>query len=270
MTTAEPVPGEVARLAAGDPPAAAPARLRIRFTKAGKVRFTSHRDVARIWERALRRAGVPVAYSEGFSPRPRISFGLALPTCYESDGEYLDVAIDPRRVTPGFDNANPQGPHQDLADALSAALPQGMAVAAVAGIDRKSASLQEAVASCTWRIETAGADQAGAKRAVQQVLASETLPIKRQRKGRCVTEDIRPAVLSLSIDGQSADGVTLIAELGTQPRAARPADLLACMDPPLTALRVRRLHQWTATDPEHRQEPLAAAANPVASPGATP
>jgi len=71
-------------------------KVRIRFTKQGKVRWTSHRDVARIWERALRRAGLPVAYTEGFSPRPRLSFGLALPTGYESDAEYLDVdLLDP-------------------------------------------------------------------------------------------------------------------------------------------------------------------------------
>ena len=66
-------------------------RLRVRFSKFGKVRFTSHRDVARIWERSLRRGDVAVAYTEGFSPRPKLSFGLALSTGYESYGEYLDI-----------------------------------------------------------------------------------------------------------------------------------------------------------------------------------
>ena len=61
-------------------------RQRVRFTKRGKVRFLSHRDLARVWERALRRAGIRVAYSEGFSPRPKVSFGLALSTWYESLG----------------------------------------------------------------------------------------------------------------------------------------------------------------------------------------
>ena len=68
-------------------------RVRFRFSKVGKVRFTSHRDVARLWERALRRAELPVALTEGFSPRPKVHFGLALPTGYESDGEYLDVDL---------------------------------------------------------------------------------------------------------------------------------------------------------------------------------
>ena len=85
-------------------------RVRIRFSKLGKVRFTSHRDTARIWERALRRAELPVAYSEGFSPRPKLSFGLALSTGHESLGEYLDVdladTVDvsslPARLTPAL------------------------------------------------------------------------------------------------------------------------------------------------------------------------
>src|SRR3954466_1050052 len=68
-------------------------KVRIRFSKLGKVRFTSHRDVARIWERALRRATVPVAYTEGFSPHPKLSFGLALSTGHESLGEYLDIEL---------------------------------------------------------------------------------------------------------------------------------------------------------------------------------
>ena len=72
-------------------------RIRFRFTKLGKIRFTSQRDVARMWERALRRAQLPLAYTEGFSPRPQLSFGLALPTTCESLAEYLDVVLDEDR-----------------------------------------------------------------------------------------------------------------------------------------------------------------------------
>ena len=84
-------------------------RLRVRFTKLGKVRYTSHRDVARIWERAIRRVGLPVVYTEGFSPRPKVSFGLALPTGYESVGEYLDISVHPAaNGQPGvFDGVGP-------------------------------------------------------------------------------------------------------------------------------------------------------------------
>src|SRR3954454_12756954 len=68
-------------------------RLRLRFQKLGKVRWTSHRDVARMWERACRRVQLPLAYTEGFSPRPKMHFGLALPTGAESVAEYLDLDL---------------------------------------------------------------------------------------------------------------------------------------------------------------------------------
>jgi radical SAM-linked protein len=68
-------------------------RLRLRYSKLGKVRFVSHRDGARLWERAVRRVGLPVAYTEGFTPRPKLSFGLALPTGAESVAEYIDLDL---------------------------------------------------------------------------------------------------------------------------------------------------------------------------------
>ena len=68
-------------------------RVRIRFHKKGKVRFTSHRDVARIWERALRKAEGAVSYSQGFSPRPKLAVGLALSTGHESEAEFLDLEL---------------------------------------------------------------------------------------------------------------------------------------------------------------------------------
>ena len=68
-------------------------KLRIRHTKLGKIRFTSHRDTARHWERAVRRAGLAIAHSSGFTPRPRMSFGLALPTGAESLAEFLDMEL---------------------------------------------------------------------------------------------------------------------------------------------------------------------------------
>ena len=68
--------------------------LRVRYSKLGKIRFVGHRDVARIWERALRKAEIPVLYSQGFSPHPRLSFGLALPTGFESEAEYVDIYLD--------------------------------------------------------------------------------------------------------------------------------------------------------------------------------
>ena len=100
-------------------------RLRVRFSKFGKVRFTSHRDVARIWERTLRRGDVAVAYTEGFSPRPKLSFGLALSTGYESYGEYLDIVLGADSSLDG----------DDVSARVAPGLPDGIEVQAVAPLD---------------------------------------------------------------------------------------------------------------------------------------
>ncbi len=244
-------------------------KLRVSFSKHGKIRFTSHRDVARIWERALRRASVPVAYSEGFSPRPKLSFGLALSTGHESEVEYLDLELDPERTDATMDL-------ELLASELSGHLPVGMAVTAVAFIDRQTLSLQEAVTSCTWQIDVVDVDAETVSRAVAHALEAKTLVVTRERKGKQVTDDLRPLVLSLDVQGPiEADdtgavaGVRLLAELGTQPRAVRVAELLAALDPPLTERRVVRLHQWiTNDDNAERSDPLSAAVS-TASAGAT-
>ena len=68
-------------------------KLRLRYSKLGMVRFVSHRDGARLWERALRRVSFPVAYTEGFTPRPKLSFDMALPTEAESAAEYIDIDL---------------------------------------------------------------------------------------------------------------------------------------------------------------------------------
>ncbi|MEQ8842497.1 MAG: TIGR03936 family radical SAM-associated protein [Acidimicrobiales bacterium] len=244
-------------------------KIRVAFSKHGKIRFTSHRDVARIWERALRRVSLPVAYSEGFSPRPKLSFGLALSTGHESNVEYLDIELDPARTDVEMDL-------DVLTSELTGHLPVGMAVTTVAFIDRQTPSLQEAVTSCTWQIDVDDVDAETAAGAVARALAADTIVVTRERKGKPVTDDLRPLVLSLDVHGPiEADdtgtvaGVRLVAELGTQPRAVRVAELLAALDPPLTERRVVRLHQWiTNDDTAERSDPLSAAASPAPA-GAT-
>lgn len=243
-------------------------RLRIRFSKIGKIRFTSHRDTARIWERGLRRAGLPVAYSEGFTPRPRISFGLALPTGYESEAEYLDVELDDEAA--GFSGLGIDGEAaglSGLAGALTEATPAGITVPAAVVIDRAEPSLQEAVTSCTWRIDVDGVDEKAAAAAAVRALDADEILITRERKGRTVTDDIRPQIVSVDATTTTADGVRLIAELGTKPRALRPAELLAGLDPSPRELRVCRLRQWISTGSEQR-EPLEALPLPNPSPAA--
>jgi radical SAM-linked protein len=228
---------------------APPTKVRVRFSKAGKIRFLSHRDLARVWERSLRRAGVRLAYSEGFSPRPKISFGLALSTGYESRGEYLDLTLA-EGVDLDLDG---------LAQLVDPALPTGMAVQAAVPLPPGSESLQAAVTSCTWLIELPGVDEATAGERIDAALAAAELPITVERKGTETTTDVRPGILAVSVApehlhpphpaGSPADRATwLVAELVTHPRSLRPAELLRAIDPDWVEGRVIRTHQWTLVD----------------------
>jgi radical SAM-linked protein len=232
-------------------------RVRFRFTKLGKVRFTSHRDVARLVERALRRAQLPVANTEGFSPRPKMHFGLALPTGGESLGEYLDIDFrEPDDPAGGLDLAQVE----TLAGILTPLLPIGLDITDAAVVDRRAPSLQEAVVSCTWRIDVAGRPAADLRAAADQLLAAESLPVSRERKGKIVHDDIRPNVEELEV----GDDLTLTTVLATQPRGVRPAELIGALSgfaggAPLEAGRVCRTHQWIMLDGA-RREPLPASA----------
>lgn len=226
-------------------------RVRLRFSKLGKIRFTSHRDVARMWERALRRVELPVVYSEGFSPRPRLHFGLALSTGHESLAEYVDVDL--------VDDAAPALDIGRLPAGLSSALPTGIDVTAAAPLPGGTSSLQHAVTSCEWRISVAGARPGAMHQAVERILAAEQLVTTRQRKGHDVTDDLRPLVVTLAVSGPTPDGTELTCELATQPRGLRPSELVALLGDDLTEGRVLRTHQWMQHDGA-RQEPLAAQA----------
>lgn len=231
-----------------------PRRVRFRFSKTGKIRFTSHRDVARMWERALRRSRVPVALSQGFSPHPLLSFGLALPTGCESRGEYLDARLDEAR-SDGV-------PVSDLPALLTSLLPDGVAVQAAAPIGMGEGSLQQEVASCTWELEVLGVVGEELKERVERVLAAPSLTIQRERKGRQTEDDIRPAILALAVthDAGSTQGEypsgRIRAELATHPRGVRPGDLLSAFGTDVGLARACRTHQWIERDGA-RFEPLS-------------
>ena len=168
-------------------------RVRFRFSKLGKIRFTSHRDVARLWERALRRAELPVALTEGFSPRPKVHFGLALSTSHESLGEYIDI-----------DFREPECDALVLADLpalLTGLLPEGLTVQVAAPITTSDTSLQQAVTSCEWEIDALGLDVDAAPATIAGLLAAPEIVVTRQRKGNDVTDDIRPYILQLAVIG---------------------------------------------------------------------
>jgi radical SAM-linked protein len=220
-------------------------RLRLRFSKAGKIRFTSHRDVARMWERALRRSGLPVTYSQGFVPHPLVSFGLALPTGCESDGEYLDIRL----------GAAPSGetPVAELPAALSALLPDGIDVQVAAFVDETEGSLQQEVALCTWELEVFSVPGEELAERVEKLLAAPVLTVRRERKGRPTEDDVRPAILALSATGSPGH---LRAELATRPLGVRPGDLVTALGTDAVLGMARRTQQWIERDGA-RFEPLA-------------
>lgn len=220
-------------------------RIRIRFTRLGKVRFTSHRDLARIWERVLRRAELPVARSEGFSPRPKLHFGLALSTGHESLAEYLDVDLV-------------EGTEVDLTtlpERLTDVLPRGLAVTAVGPVAPGTPSLQHAVIASRWEIEVLGLDLPSLTARVEALLAAPDLVVTRQRKGKDVTDDVRPHLLHLQPLATPDGGVQLIAELAARDRGLRPSELITLLGDDAVEGVVRRTHQFTEHDGT-RTEPL--------------
>jgi len=161
-------------------------RIRVRYEKTGKVRFISAIDLGRVWERALRKADLPIAFSEGFSPHPKISFTDALPLGYASTGEYAELAF-----------AAPVALDRCV-QALNAAFPPGVWISrAVDVVDGAPKFNSWLTASC-W--DMSYTDVPGFLEAVDAVRAAETLPVLRQRKGPARTVDLRPAIHRISGD----------------------------------------------------------------------
>lgn len=236
-------------------------KLRVRSSKLGRVRFTSHRDAARIWERALRRAALPIAATEGFTPRPKISFGLALPTGAESIAEYVDLELRADDVVAADVDLDA------LPQRLSDALPDGFDALVAAIRQPGSPSLQEAVTSCTWELwapELTTTDHDHACR----LLDADELVLERERKGKVSADDVRPMILDLR---PAPTGDRLVVDLATVGRALRPAELARLAYPHIDPVDVRalRTHQWIDHDGVRREVlplPAGVDARPVEVP----
>lgn len=229
--------------------------IRLRFAKRGKVRFVSHRDVARAFERAFRIEQLPLAFTQGFSPRPKVSFGLALAVAYESDAEYLDLELAEERDVDA------------LPALLGDPLPTGLSVSGAAALVDRAPSLQESVTSVEYRIGLAGLAGDELAALVEQVQASTALPVTTTRKGRDVIEDVRPAISRITVVSDAppvfCGSGEIDLEVATKPRGARPSEVitalreLASVVEPPGEDRVLRTCQWIERDGE-RHEPLVA------------
>jgi radical SAM-linked protein len=191
-------------------------RVRLRYAKRGRLRFTSHRDFARAFERALVRAGVPMAYSSGFNPHPRISYAGASPTGAASEAEYLEIGlrevVDPAQVR----------------EAVDASLPEGLDVleAVVAG----PGSLADRMEASVWRLVLPEVTSAQASVGLQSFLDTPEVNVERMTKKGLRTFDCRAAVVGARVlDGAPDRPGCAILEVvlrhGTP--SVRPDDVLA-------------------------------------------
>jgi len=186
-------------------------RLRVRYAKRGRARFASHRDIGRAIERALRRAEIPMAYSSGFSPHPRVSYAGASPTGAASESEYLELGLA-ARLDP-----------DEVRELLNRALPDGIVVVGVAEAER--GSLAELLTTSCWRLEVPGVPASIAELAVDALLALPEHQVERMTKSGMRAFDVRAAVLRLRVEGEGL--LELVSAIGTP--LVRPDDVVTAL-----------------------------------------
>jgi radical SAM-linked protein len=232
-------------------------RIRIRYAKRGPMRFTSHRDFARAFERSLRRAGAPIAFSQGFTPHPKISYASAAPTGVASEAEYLEIGLR-RRVDP-----------EALRVALDAALSPGLDV--LEAVEAGPGNLADRIDASRWRVELPGIEPEAARRAVRTFRAESAVPVERLTKQGRRTLDARAAVVSIDVldpDGAPSRELPIpcaILDLVVRQvtPSVRPDDVLsglrvvAGLEPPVPP-KVIRLVQGTLTAQGAIADPLDA------------
>ena len=205
--------------------------LVVRYAKRGKMRFASHRDVARAFERGVRKAGLPIAYSAGFTPHPKISYAGGAPTGVASEAEYLSLALTARQA------------ETQVRQRLNAALPDGIDVIDVTELEGASGgSPLRASASTTfghleaseWEVVLPGVGPAAAGRAVAEFLARDEAPVERLTDKGVRRFDARAAVLEMRVSepaaaiGNEVCAILRMVVLHTAP-AVRPEDVVTAL-----------------------------------------
>jgi radical SAM-linked protein len=192
-------------------------RLRLRYARRGRLRFSSHRDFQRALERAIRRAGIPIAYSAGFSPHPKISYAGAAPTGTASEAEYVEIAV--------VEQCEPQA----VKRALDAALPDGLDVVDI--VTAGSGSLADRLQASLWEIAVPEVSSTELERATTAFLERESVEVERLTKNGRRVFDIRGAVRRLAVTGGNGGHTESCAILQLVVRhetpAVRPDDVLA-------------------------------------------
>ena len=221
---------------AAHPSAPTVAKVRMRFAKRGRARFSSHRDVARAMEWALRRAGVPVSLSQGFSPHPRLSWIGASPTGAASEAEFVEIGLT-RDLAP-----------EDVGREVGAVLPEGLVVLDV--VRSGPGALADRIDGSAWRIELPGVDPADLRGAVAALLARDVVEVERMTKNGPRTLDVRSALVSVTVEAAEPTSTRDAVDDVTDPHDERhPNDDRTTDDTPPTRPSVdthRRAHARSA------------------------
>ncbi|MFF4346712.1 TIGR03936 family radical SAM-associated protein [Streptomyces sp. NPDC001530] len=220
-------------------------RIRLRYTKRGRLRFTSHRDFQRAFERALRRAEVPMAYSAGFTPHPKVSYANAAPTGTGSEAEYLEIALTETRDP------------EKLRELLDESLPAGLDI--IDAVEARTSGLADRLTASVWELRLDGVDPAEAERAVEAFKAADVVEVQRKTKNGMRTFDARSAVASLETHSKTHSETHSETD---SPQADRPTDQ------PCAILRLVVRHVTPAVRPDDVLSGLRAVADlapPVAA-----
>lgn len=207
-------------------------RLRVTFSQMGALRYVGHLDMVRTWERGLRRAQAPLAYSAGFNPGPRLYFASGLPLGATGRAEIVDVLLT-ESMTP-----------QAFLAAVAPHLPAGLTLLQAEEAPLKTPALQAVLQASVWQVDIQ-CDEPPAELAsrVEALLAQETVSAHKRRKGRETDYDLRPLVLAMSYEGQPEPGWHRLAmTLRSEPSATGRADaVLAALDLAGAVTRIERV-----------------------------
>ena len=201
-------------------------RVRVRYTKGDGLRFTGHLDLQRLWERLLRRSGLPVRYTQGYHPRARLNLASALPLGFVSDDELLDFWMDESR------------PMEVVQTQLMASAPPGLEIRSVQGIELSEDALQVQMKASEFEVSFYDRlDEQEFAQKVDGLLSQPEIITTRRKK----TYDLRPLILDLKVIPYASGEIGLWMRLLAEPGATgRPDDVLEALGCPNTAYIVRR------------------------------
>jgi radical SAM-linked protein len=197
-------------------------RIRITFVKQGALRYTGHLDLHKVWERAARRAALPLAYSQGFHPQPKMNMAAALPLGFSSRCEVMDMKLEQDIQL------------ENLPTRLNNTLPSGLQVVDVEQVDERAPALQTQVLSAEYEVTlTEAVDRSELQRKLDSAIESNSIP--RERRGK--TYDLRPLIEEVSV---LSDGRIFMRLSAREGATGRPEEVLDVLGIAFEGTRIER------------------------------